>query len=86
MEKKIIYLNEIYTSKIISIWILGIVPNKPYIVFDEINRKHSAVRGINRIETKYKIRDDYGNLRWVDSGYFFEFDEWRQNRINRLIE
>jgi hypothetical protein len=71
---------------IASIWILGIVPNKPYTVFDEINRTYNPVVGIFRYESKYKIRDDYGNLRWVDSHYFFEMDEWRQSKINKIID
>lgn len=84
MEGKVVYLNEKYTPKLVSIWILGVVPDKPYTVIEHAIKGYSYIRA--RPQSRYKIKDDYGNVRWVDSYYFFDFDEWRESKINKLLE
>jgi len=85
MEKKIIYQINPYMSYI------GITPNKPYLVLDEkskfeIKRKNSKIFELVKAGTQYQIQDDYFNIRWVDSFWFFEICELRDDRINKLLD
>jgi hypothetical protein len=84
MEGKVVYLNEKYTHRLISIWILGVVPNKPYFVIEHTNKGYSYFWG--KPQSRYKIQDDYGNVRWVDSHYFYDLEEWRESKINKLLD
>ena len=84
MEGKIVYLNEKYTHRLISIWILGVLPDKPYVVIEHAIKGYSYIKGTP--QSRYKIKDDYGNIRWVDSYYFLDFDEWREGKINKFLE
>ncbi len=70
---------------------IGITPNKPYLVLDEkskfeIKRKNSKIFELVKAGTQYQIQDDYFNIRWVDSFWFFEICELRDDRINKLLD
>jgi len=85
MEKKIIYQINSYMSYI------GITPNKPYLVLDEkskfgIKKMYDEREELSKIGKQYQIQDDYFNIRWVDSFWFFELCELRDDRINKLLD
>lgn len=84
MEKKI-YLNEIHTSKIVALLILGVSLNKAYVVLEERKKIYKSLQG-ESYKSRYKIKDDYGNVRWVDSVYFLEADEFRHEKIKRILD
>lgn len=76
MIKKV-YLRENEFIRI-SYITLGLKLNKPYEVIEEVIRK------INK-ENKYKIEDDYGNIIWINSIWFFEIEEVRDDKINDIL-
>ena len=69
---------------------VGIRPNKAYIVLDE-KYKFEIKTGNGKAELaktgmQYQIQDDYLNRRWVDSFWFMELCEWRDDNINKLLD
>lgn len=79
--KKMVYLIDTFKEE--STFALGLSLDKPYPVLDEaVELSHEINTRIN----KYKISDDYGNLRWVNSNWFLEYKDWRDEKIKRLLE
>ena len=70
---------------------IGITPNKPYLVLDEKSKLEIISKSGKKVELaktgmQYQIQDDYFNIRWVDSIWFFEICELRDEKINRLLD
>jgi len=85
MEKKVYLINNEFTSSSTSI--IGFTINKPYKVIEESKKKFSVydTKSI-RLERRYKVSDDYGNIRWISAEWFCEMDEIRDDKINKLLD
>lgn len=85
MEKKVYLVNDEFTR--ITNATLGFSVNKPYKVIEESDKKFNIYHTkFSRIERKYKVKDDYGNIRWISSEWFREIDELRDDKLDNLID
>lgn len=85
MGKKIYLINNEFTKKSNST--IGFSLNKPYKVIDESKRKFNIYHTkYLRIERKYKVADDYGNIRWISAEWFYELDELRDEKLENLLD
>ncbi len=80
MAKKV-YLIETFKD-INAVFALGFTKNKSYDVLDE----RKSILGIFFIKAKYKVKDDYGNVRWLNADWFIESEELRDDKINKFLE
>lgn len=84
MEKNVYLINNEFTNKVNST--IGFSLNKPYKVIDESKRKFNIYHTIYmRIERRYKVADDYGNIRWISAEWFCEMNEIRDDKIDKLL-
>jgi hypothetical protein len=85
MEKKVYLINNEFTSSATST--IGFTINKPYKVIEESKKKFSVygTKSI-RLESRYKVSDDYGNIRWISAEWFCEMDDIRDDKINKLLD
>ena len=85
MEKKVYLINSEFTSSVTST--IGFTINKPYKVIEESKKKFSMyVTKSIRVERRYKVSDDYGNIRWISAEWFCEMDELRDDKIYKLLD
>lgn len=85
MEKKVYLINSEFTSSATST--IGFTINKPYKVIEESKKKFSMyVTKSIRVERRYKVSDDYGNIRWISAEWFCEMDELRDDKIDKLLD
>jgi hypothetical protein len=85
MEKKVYLINSEFTSSATST--IGFTINKPYKVIEESKKKFNIyITKSIRVERKYKVTDDYGNIRWISAEWFYELEELRDEKLNNLLK
>ena len=85
MEKKVYLINSEFTSSATST--IGFTINKPNKVIEESKKKFRMyVTKSIMVERRYKVSDDYGNIRWISAEWFCEMDELRDDKIDKLLD
>ena len=85
MKRKVYLIETEFTRRNYST--LGFSYEKPYEVIDESKKKFNIyISKSLKTERRYKVRDDYGNVRWMCAEWFCEIEEFRDDKIKKLLD